>query len=134
MRCEDVLIELQRTDSGAELARRAAGEHLAGCRDCRNAALARAVLRADRDMPIRVPSDDSLHRAIERAVAGESSVIEMPRRARTGTFWLGAGGGQVLVEIQHGDKRRVFLVDVRTTDPAALIAPPGAFTMEPQRV
>ena len=232
MRCEDVLIELQRTDSGAELARRAAGEHLAGCRDCRNAAHALAVLRADRDMPIRVPSDDSLHRAIERAVAGESSVIEMPRRARTGTFWLGAGvgaalaaslawaivllqptsgeppsarapqvtlavneqrdvsvalsspaalegaeirialsgeiglrgfddqrelrwktnldagvnqltlplialgagGGQVLVEIQHGDKRRVFLVDVRTTDPAALIAPPGAFTMEPQRV
>lgn len=40
----------------------------------------------------------------------------------------GAGGGQVLVEVQHGDKRRAFIVDVRTTDvrPAARLAPPRA--------
>jgi hypothetical protein len=230
MRCEDVLTELQRTDAGSELAKRAAAEHLAHCTDCRNAAHALAMLRADRDMPIRVPSDDSLHRAIARATADEASVLELPRR--TGTFWLGvgvgvalaasvawgvvmlrptldeapsahvpqvtlavneeravsvalsspaalddaeirialsgeiglkgfddqrelrwttdldvgvnqltlplialgAGGGQVLVEIQHGEKRRVFLVDVRTTDPAArLISPGGAPNMERNR-
>jgi len=32
---------------------------------------------------------------------------------------LGPHGGQVLVEIQHGDKRRAFVVDVRTTAPSA---------------
>jgi hypothetical protein len=46
---------------------------------------------------------------------------------------LGLGGGQVLVEVQHGDKRRTFIVDVRTTSgrPSASFAPgvehsPGA--------
>lgn len=32
---------------------------------------------------------------------------------------LGPHGGQVLVEIQHGDKRRAFVVDVRTLAPSA---------------
>jgi hypothetical protein len=32
---------------------------------------------------------------------------------------LGPHGGQVLVEIQHGDKRRAFVVDVRTIAPSA---------------
>lgn len=231
MRCEDVLTHLQRTDAGGELAKRAAAEHLAGCTECRDAAHALAVLRADRAMPIRVPSDDSLHNAIALAVARGASPAPAPRRA--GTFWLGAGfgaalaasiawgvvmlrptlpetpsahvpqvtlavneqrdvnvalsspsalddaeirvalsgeiglrgfddereirwtadldagvnqltlpvialgagGGQVLVEIQHGDKRRVFLVDVRTTEPAArLFSPVGGHTMEPDRV
>jgi len=34
---------------------------------------------------------------------------------------LGPHGGQVLVEIQHGDKRRSFVVDVRTTAPSAAL-------------
>jgi hypothetical protein len=36
---------------------------------------------------------------------------------------LGARGGQVLVQVQHGEKRRAFIVDVRTTtgEPAALL-------------
>ncbi len=29
---------------------------------------------------------------------------------------LGPSGGQVMVEVQHGDKRRTFVVDVQTTD------------------
>jgi hypothetical protein len=32
---------------------------------------------------------------------------------------LGPNGGQVLVEVQHGDKRRAFVVDVQTTDDSA---------------
>jgi hypothetical protein len=32
---------------------------------------------------------------------------------------LGPRGGQVMVEVQHGDKRRTFVVDVQTTDDAA---------------
>lgn len=32
---------------------------------------------------------------------------------------LGPHGGQVLVEVQHGDKRRAFVVDVRTIVPSA---------------
>ena len=41
---------------------------------------------------------------------------------------LGARGGQVLVQVQHGEKRRAFIVDVRTTggEPAALL-PHGMF-------
>jgi hypothetical protein len=34
---------------------------------------------------------------------------------------LGPHGGQVLVEIQHGDKRRSFVVDVRTIAPSAAL-------------
>jgi hypothetical protein len=32
---------------------------------------------------------------------------------------LGPSGGQVMVEVQHGDKRRAFVVDVQTTDDSA---------------
>ena len=32
---------------------------------------------------------------------------------------LGPNGGQVMVEVQYGDKRRAFVVDVQTTDHAA---------------
>ncbi len=32
---------------------------------------------------------------------------------------LGPNGGQVMVEVQHGDKRRAFVVDVQTRDDAA---------------
>ncbi len=32
---------------------------------------------------------------------------------------LGPNGGQVMVEVQHGDKRRAFVVDVQTTDDSA---------------
>ena len=32
---------------------------------------------------------------------------------------LGPSGGQVMVEVQHGDKRRTFVVDVQTDDDAA---------------
>jgi hypothetical protein len=32
---------------------------------------------------------------------------------------LGPSGGQVMVEVRHGDKRRAFVVDVQTTDDAA---------------
>jgi hypothetical protein len=32
---------------------------------------------------------------------------------------LGPDGGQVMVEVRHGDRRRTFVVDVQTTDDAA---------------
>jgi len=32
---------------------------------------------------------------------------------------LGPNGGQVMVEVQHGDKRRAFVVDVQTADDSA---------------
>jgi hypothetical protein len=32
---------------------------------------------------------------------------------------LGSSGGQVMVEVQYGDKRRTFVVDVQTTDGSA---------------
>jgi len=32
---------------------------------------------------------------------------------------LGPNGGQVMVEVRHGDKRRAFVVDVQTTDDSA---------------
>jgi hypothetical protein len=40
---------------------------------------------------------------------------------------LGARGGQVLVEVQHGDKRRAFIVDIRTTagEPVAAVTQPA---------
>jgi hypothetical protein len=212
MRCEDVLTVLQRTGSASDLARRDATEHLASCEDCRNAAHALAMLRADRDLPIQRPRDGAFQDAIRAAV----SVNARATPKKTG-FWLGVGvgaalaasiaaaavmmlrpfieapppgapavtlaineerdvnvalsspeplsnakihvavsgdiglrgfaeqrelrwrtdldrgvnqltlpiialgphGGQVLVEIQHGDKRRAFVVDVRTTAPSA---------------
>jgi len=211
MRCEDVLTVLQRNGSASDLARREASEHLASCEDCRNAAHAVAMLRADREMPIQRVRDGAFQDAIRAAVAANARVA--PRK--TG-FWLGVGvgaalaagiaaaavmmlrplslsppgapavtlaineerdvdvalsspeplsnaeihvavsgdiglrgfaeqrelrwrtdldrgvnqltlpiialgphGGQVLVEIQHGDKRRAFVVDVRTTAPSA---------------
>jgi hypothetical protein len=40
---------------------------------------------------------------------------------------LGPNGGQVMVEVQYGDKRRAFVVDVQTTDDSAGRTPaPGA--------
>jgi hypothetical protein len=211
MKCEDVLTVLQRNGSASDLARREASEHLASCEDCRNAAHAVAMLRADREMPIQRVRDGAFQDAIRAAVAANARVA--PRK--TG-FWLGVGvgaalaagiaaaavmmlrplslsppgapavtlaineerdvdvalsspeplsnaeihvavsgdiglrgfaeqrelrwrtdldrgvnqltlpiialgphGGQVLVEIQHGDKRRAFVVDVRTTAPSA---------------
>jgi hypothetical protein len=211
MKCEDVLAVLQRNGSASDLARREASEHLASCEDCRNAAHAVAMLRADREMPIQRVRDGAFQDAIRAAVAANARVA--PRK--TG-FWLGVGvgaalaagiaaaavmmlrplslsppgapavtlaineerdvdvalsspeplsnaeihvavsgdiglrgfaeqrelrwrtdldrgvnqltlpiialgphGGQVLVEIQHGDKRRAFVVDVRTTAPSA---------------
>ena len=88
MKCEDVLIVLQRDDAGSDLARRAAAEHLARCEDCRNAAHAFAVLRADRDLPIPLPGDDVLRRAIAAAASG-------PPASRSG-FWPGVGVGAAL--------------------------------------
>jgi hypothetical protein len=211
MKCEDVLAVLQRNGSASDLARREASEHLASCEDCRNAAHAVAMLRADREMPIQRVRDGAFQDAIRAAVAANARFA--PRK--TG-FWLGVGvgaalaagiaaaavmmllplslsppgapavtlaineerdvdvalsspeplsnaeihvavsgdiglrgfaeqrelrwrtdldrgvnqltlpiialgphGGQVLVEIQHGDKRRAFVVDVRTTAPSA---------------
>jgi hypothetical protein len=211
MKCEDVLTVLQRNGSASDLARREASEHLASCEDCRNAAHAVAMLRADRDLPIQRPREGAFRDAIRAAVSADARVA--PKK--TG-FWLGVGvgaalaagiaaaafmmlrpfsqsppgapavtlaineerdvsvalsspeplsnaeihvavsgdiglrgfaeqrelrwrtdldrgvnqltlpiialgphGGQVLVEIQHGDKRRAFVVDVRTTAPSA---------------
>jgi hypothetical protein len=91
MKCEDVLTVLQEAAPGNDVARRAASEHLSSCEDCRNAAHAFAVLRADRDLLIDPPSDDALHRAIVAAVSQQAR--ERPRRA---TFWLGVGVGAAL--------------------------------------
>jgi len=91
MKCEDVLTALQRAGPANELARHAASEHLSGCEDCRNAAHALAMLRADRDFQIEPPSDDALRRAVVAAVSQQPR--EQPRRA---TFWLGVGVGAAL--------------------------------------
>lgn len=88
MKCEDVLSALQRDDAHAELAKRAAAEHLAHCEDCRNAAHGFAVLLADRDLPIPLPADDVMRRAIAAAASG-------PRPSPSG-FWLGVGVGAAL--------------------------------------
>ncbi|HEX5045837.1 MAG TPA: hypothetical protein VFX89_01855 [Gammaproteobacteria bacterium] len=88
MKCEDVLSVLQRDDGRGDLAKRAAAEHLARCEDCRNAAHAFAVLRADRDLPIPLPSDDVVQRAISAAASGAP--------ARPSGFWLGVGVGAAL--------------------------------------
>jgi len=88
MKCEDVLSVLQRDDARGDLAKRAATEHLARCEDCRNAAHAFAVLRADRDLPIPLPGEDVFRRAIGAAATG-------PAPSRSG-FWLGVGVGAAL--------------------------------------
>lgn len=91
MKCENVLHTLQDARPGNELARRAASEHLASCEDCRNAAHAFAVLRADRDLLIDPPLEDALRRAV--IAASSRPYREQPRRA---TFWLGVGVGAAL--------------------------------------
>jgi hypothetical protein len=94
MKCEDVLIALQRTGDVADLAKRAAAEHLARCEECRTAAHALAVLRADRDLPIPLPGDDVFERAVARAAAGAATAPGRFREAHPRrTFWLGAGVG-----------------------------------------
>lgn len=91
MKCEDVLTVLRQAGPGNELARRAASEHLASCEDCRSAAHAFAVLRADRDLLIDPPSDDAFRRALVAAASQQDR--EQPRRA---AFWLGVGVGAAL--------------------------------------
>jgi hypothetical protein len=91
MKCEDVLDMLQRTGAGAEGARRAADEHLADCEDCRNAAHALAVLRADRDLSIPSASAGAFARAMHTATSPRGRPRDaLPRRK---TFWLGAVTG-----------------------------------------
>lgn len=213
MRCEDIgqLLHGKRPASAAEHAEAVA--HLAVCADCRAAQAAIEALQSDRDLPIRVPSEGSLRRAVLRAVqlgerdtgrgskrifwrgvsvgaaaalaagllvavllfrpaAQAPSAAAAPRvtlalneahnvsvaldspepladaeihvslsgavglegfdgqreiRWRTDLargvnqltlplVALGASGGQVLVEVTHGEKRRAFLIDVRTAD------------------
>ena len=91
MKCEDVLMVLDEGRPGNELARRAAGEHLSSCDDCRSAAHALAVLKAERNLPIDPPSEDAFRRAIVAAASRQER--ERPRRA---TFWLGVGVGAAL--------------------------------------
>jgi predicted anti-sigma-YlaC factor YlaD len=74
MKCEDVLTVLQRNGSASDLARREASEHLASCEDCRNAAHAVAMLRADREMPIQRVRDAAFQDAIRAAVAANARV------------------------------------------------------------
>ena len=115
MKCEDVMSVLQRADIGAELAKRSASEHLATCRDCRNAAHALAVLRADRDIPIRGPGPESLERAIARASA-DGGVAAPLTRANLGGFWLGVvAGGAMAAALALA----VVLVPRGTEPPAA---------------
>jgi hypothetical protein len=218
MRCEDVLTVLQRTASASDPARREATEHLSSCEDCRNAAHAVAMLKADRDLPIPRARQGAFQDAIRAAVSANGRVTP----SKNG-FWLGVGvgaalaasvaaaafmmlrplsqspppgapavtlaineerdvnvalsspeplsnaeihvavsgdiglwgfaeqrelrwnadldrgvnqltlpiialgphGGQVLVEVQHGDKRRAFVVDVRTIAPSAKLPSGG---------
>jgi len=110
MKCEDVLSTLQRDDARAELAKRAASEHLARCEDCRSAAHALAVLRADRDLPIPLPSEDVFRRAIGAAVTG-------PLPSRSG-FWLGVGVGAALAA--------GLALAVIVFRPAEVVAPPSS--------
>ena len=112
MKCEDVLSVLQRDDARGDLAKRAAAEHLAGCEDCRNAAHAFAVLRADRDLPISLPGDDVLKRAIAAAASRPPAA---PSR-----FWLGVGVGAALAA--------GLALAIMTFRPADVVGPPPAST------
>ena len=94
MKCEDVLSILQRLGPGAEAARRAADEHLADCEDCRNAAHALAVLRADRDLPIPPPAEGACGRAIHAATTPRERRRETPAPRKL--FWLGAVTGAAI--------------------------------------
>lgn len=109
MKCEDVLSVLQREDAGADLPKRAAAEHLARCEDCRNAAHAFAVLRADRDLAIALPSDDVFRRAIAAAAAGRAP-------SRQG-FWLGVGVGAALAAS--------LTLAILAFSPVEVVAPPS---------
>src|SRR5262245_47191296 len=94
MKCEDVLDMFQRTGPGAEVARRAADEHLAECEDCRNAAHALGVLRADRDLSIPPVSAGAFGRAIHAATSPRGRARDaLPRRRM---FWLGAVSGAAI--------------------------------------
>jgi hypothetical protein len=94
MKCEDVLDTLQRTGAGAETARRAADEHLAGCEDCRNAAHALAVLRADRDLSVPAASVGAFARAMHAAASPRGRPRDALRRRAM--FWLGAATGAAI--------------------------------------
>jgi hypothetical protein len=94
MKCEDVLSMLQRLGAGAEVARRAADEHLADCEDCRNAAHALAVLRADRDLPIPRSSEGAFGRAMHAATYSRDRRRDV--RPRRTSFWLGAATGAAI--------------------------------------
>src|SRR5262245_36036695 len=111
MKCEDVLSVLRRDDSPSELAKRAAAEHLARCEDCRNAAHALAVLRADRDLPVALPSDDVFRRAIATAAVG----VGAPSRQG---FWWGLGVGAALAA--------GLALAMLAFGPAEVAAPPAA--------
>jgi hypothetical protein len=113
MKCEDVLTALQRTDASGELARRAATDHLARCEDCRNAAHALAVLRADRDLPIVIPGEEIYERAIVAAARGAP---QLP--ARAGGFWGGLAVGAALAA--------GLAVAIVTLRPARAPVEPGA--------
>jgi hypothetical protein len=58
-------------------------------------ALAREVLRADRDRPIRVPADGALRRAALRAAAHADRAARATS-PRPPSFWLGVGFGAAL--------------------------------------
>jgi hypothetical protein len=110
MKCEDVLSVLQRDDDRADLPKRAAAEHLARCEECRNAAHALAVLRADRDLPISLPSEDVFRRAIATAAGGRAP-------SRQG-FWWGVGVGAALAA--------GLALAILAFSPVEVIAPPSA--------
>jgi hypothetical protein len=108
MKCEDVLSVLQRDDARDDLAKRAASEHLSRCEDCRNAAHAFAVLRADRDLPIALPHEDVMRRAIAAAASGPP--------ARPSGFWLGVGVGAALAAS--------LALAIMTFRPVEVVGPP----------
>jgi hypothetical protein len=113
MKCEDVLSILQRNGARAEAARREADEHLAHCEDCRNAAHALAVLRADRDLPLP-PIDDG---AFARAMHVATSLRDRPQHGRAPRtwFWLGAASGAA---VAAGIAAAVFILRTPVVPPS----------------
>ncbi len=89
------------------------------------------ALNEERDVSVAVSSPEPLANAeIRIALSGEIGLkgfaeqrelhwtTDLDRGVNQLTLpivALGARGGQVLVEVQHGDKRRAFIVDIRTT-------------------
>ena len=87
MRCEDAMETVRTVGSRPGASSRAAMEHVADCSDCQAALRAIDALRTLRHEPTPTAGDAAIQRAVDRALATNSS-----QRYRRG-FWTGLTSG-----------------------------------------